>query len=610
MTLILAALVLLQAPTVREELLRLSMPGCGHGTEDRVRRLVQISDAALEELPAMIKESGWERRDGLLSLYRLIAHLRAVPRTPAVILNLARSGHLAAAQVVLTIRDKRSIDFTLECLDRMAADEQTASFTLERAILEAAGRSRSEEVGKRLLALIDVPHMRKLVIEPLGTLAYAPAADKLRELTRVQDKSIATAANFALSKIVVPATAEALVARVRSKWMSGEFSWYEWALERIVDLNLKEAAPALREEHDEFVRKFGAAQGIGWSSEVLFAIHRLGGKLAPEETKLLADFGRLEPAKLSEAGEEKLVEGFDKSVWAPRAQRLKEQEAKNARPPRLTEDQLPRFMKERIVFVMNLEPPDPLYLAPDAALALQTIEEMLTNQVNERDCDKLLAAYLYLARLREGMKTPVVIYRMASLHPLAAAIVTTIADDKAEAWYLEALKGRNALNTLMSPGRLSSDNVKAALLKWFREGGRLSERMAALRALADLGCVEILPELETLKENPMEIREAKWRLEIFASPKRDELLLTYAKSMARSTNFSYSEWGLAQIVRLNLKHLAPELRAWYDVAQMKWVSWTPMRGKVLHALVKFGAPISPAEEEILKKSGRSIPPAR
>jgi len=76
------------------------------------------------------------------------------------------------------------------------------------------------------------------------------------------------------------------------------------------------------------------------------------------------------------------------------------------------------------------------------------------------------------------------------------------------------------------------------------------------------------------------------------------------KSQRMSGEFSHTRWALDQIVRLNLKHLAPAIREWYDGVEKKWGSWTDLRGKVLHTLVKFGAPISPAEEEILKKSGR------
>lgn len=607
MTLILAALVLLQASdreAVREQISRMLGDWC-EDTE-HIKKFGRISNAALEELPAMIKEADGERRIGLLHLYGCIADWKAIPRTPAVILNLARGGDLAAAEVVFKIRDKRSIDFMLEVLAHMAADERTVSFGLERAMLLAAGRSRSEEVGKRQFALIDVPHMRNLVIEPLGTLAYTPAAGRLRELMKDKDSSVSTAASFALSKIGVPATAEGLVETVRSKRMSGEFSWYRWALERIVNLNLKDAAPALRIEHDEFVRKFGTATMAGqWDAELLHAIHQLGGKLSPEETTLLIDLGRLPPATLSEAGEEKLVEGFDKSVWAPRAQRLKEIAARNAPPPRLTEDQLPRFMKERINFVMDLKPPDPSYLAPDAVLALETIEEMLTNLVNPRNSSNLLQAYLYLARLREGMKTPDCILRLASGNVLAAAIVTTIADDKAEAWFLDEARGRGAQWIVSNPGRLYGAKVTEALLNAFRATDRPWESL--VKALVDRGCTEILADLPNIKGNTGYLIIEREKLEILTEPDRQKKLLATVKSLRMSGDFSWYLWALDQMVRLDLKGLAPDLRAWYDsirekcppspnpfllVNKMPWVLW------------KLGAPITKDEEELIKRYGR------
>ena len=621
-----------ETPPDREEVRRritaLAMPGCGSGLGERLREIAKIGNAALEELPEMIRTSEGEKLGGLLFLYGYVAGLKEPAETPAVIVNLARRGtgpeHLAAAKIALTIRDERAIAFLIDGLTKMAADEATATGYLESILLDRAGWSHSKEAGDLLMKLLAHPHpqMKLAAIDGLCNLGYAPALDRLMNLG-AEEYPIPGRARQAIEKIELlrsPDRAARLVEQVRTMRRSGEVPWYAWALEHILHLKLAETAGPLREEYDNLVKNIGApAGGTMWAAVLLHAIHKLGGKLSPEEMTLLHDVGRLPPAVRRGTPEEELVKGFDKSVWAPRAERLKQNEerlkqeaARNAPPPRIPEEKLPRIMEDRIRFVLNLEKPDPSYLAPNAALALGEIEEMLPTEVDEREYEKLLAAYLYLARLREGMKTLELILRLAKgpqsmMQMRAAAIVTTIADDRAEAWYLERLKERDGSLFVGMPGRLSSARVREALLKCFREGRSLSDRMSALRALADLGCVEIIPELKQLKENSMEIRAALEKLEIFAAPDRDAKLLAWAKSMARSGDFSYTDWGLDQILRLDLKHLAPEIRAWYDVAKLKWVpSPDPhrLKFKVPWVLFKLGAPITPDEEALLKQGGR------
>lgn len=64
---------------------------------------------------------------------------------------------------------------------------------------------------------------------------------------------------------------------------------------------------------------------------------------------------------------------------------------------------------------------------------------------------------------------------------------------------------------------------------------------------------------------------------------------------------------MGQVVRLDLKQLAPDLRKWYDAAKVKWApSHDPDRliYKMPWVLFKLGAPVTPEEKELIRKGGR------
>jgi hypothetical protein len=168
------------------------------------------------------------------------------------------------------------------------------------------------------------------------------------------------------------------------------------------------------------------------------------------------------------------------------------------------------------------------------------------------------------------------------------------------------MKGPNASRIAGYSGRLAGPKVKEALLKYFREGDS-SRRFDALPALADMGCVELLPELRAVKTNPPPLRLSIEKLQILGAPDRNVKLLAWARSGARNTDFSYAYWARDQIVRLNLKHFGPELRAWFDQVKERWVdTFDPNSARVqmILALQKLGVPITPDEEQTLKKYGR------
>lgn len=628
-----AAIIVAQAPQeapldreqVRQELIQLTSKGCGFEGVERRKRLAQISSAALEELPGMVKESRGEQLLGLLRLYQVIAESKVPAETPVVIINLARGGtgheNLAAAKIALMIGDDRAISFLIDGLNRFAAGEATEWGYLETLLLDRAGWCHSMEAGDLVTKLLSHPDaQRKLeAVDALGNMGHAPALEALKKMSG-EKYPIPGRAREAIVKIELLAptgrTAK-LLETVRGMRAGGEFSWSRWALHQIVYFKLTDAAAPLRVGYDEFQGKYGTPKfGTEWSAVLLHAIHKLGGKLSAEETALLHDLGILHPAVRRGTPEEEFVKGFDKSVWAPREvrlkehqARLKEEEVRRAPPPRIPEEKLPRFMDDRIRFVMNLEKPDPSYLAPNAVSAMGKIEEMLATVRDKEEQDKLLTAYLYLAQLREGMKTPDIILELArapNRRPLAIRIVTTIADDRAEAWFLEEMKDRHASHIAHHSGRLAGPKVRERLLKFFREASS-HERFYVLRALADLGCVELLPELKAEKTNPTDLRLSIEKLEILASSDRDRKLLELAKSFRMGGDFSYYGWARDQIVQLNLKHLAPELRTWFDKAKERWVNPsdpTGARAQVIHALYKLGAPITPDEEALLKKCGR------
>jgi len=607
---------------VRARVMELTDAGCGNGMLQRQREMTRLAETGLEILPELIKEQNQESLGSLVYWYGFLAELKEPKVTPAALLNLARSGsaneHVMAAKIALTILDDRARAFLVEGLQRIAADESTEMGNLENALIDRAGWSHSKEAGELLSKMLAHPHPERkvAVCKALGNLGYAPALDDLKALAGPKGYVPYYAAE-AVQKIGIvtsPDRAAKLAEVVRSNKKTGEFSWSPWALDHILHFNLVEAAGPLREHYDDLKKKDGAPKfGNDFAAKLLHAILKLGGKLSREETALLTELGRIPPAeKRPPEPDEAFVKGFDRSVWAPLAQRRKEEEARRAGPPRIPEERLPKFIKERIKFVMNHEMPDPSYLAPNAALALETLEEMIPAEFDEKEVDKLLTAYHYLARLREGMKTPEFILQRANgefstLQQRATAIVVTIADDRAEAWYLEKLNGPRLPYGLPPPGRLSGLKVKEALVKRFKESER--DRLQLLEALVDRGCVEILPELRKMEAatKRYETRFAIERLGIFESPDRDAKLLAFATSLVRSGDFLSADWGLDQILRLNLKHLAPDLRKWYDQAKLKWApSHDPHRliYKMPWVLSKLGAPITPEEEELLKRSGR------
>jgi len=121
----------------------------------------------------------------------------------------------------------------------------------------------------------------------------------------------------------------------------------EWALDNILFLNLVEAAGALRGEYDDLQnRKRTPKFGNEWGMKLLHAILKLGGKLSSEENLLTARCGPPSAGGEASPGAGRgLREGVRQVGWAPRAQRQKEAEARNAPPPRIPEDKLPKFMR-------------------------------------------------------------------------------------------------------------------------------------------------------------------------------------------------------------------------------------------------------------------------
>jgi hypothetical protein len=608
-----AAVVLLPQEDDRAKLERLIiMRGCPPSEQER-KEIVALAQAGLELLPGMI-EGGGQLMKVRLYWYGHFAELKRPARTPAVILNLARSGsdahHWRAAAIALKIMDDRALEFLLDGLKRLAAGESTETGNLEGILLERAGWSHSEEAGKLLLAMLEKwSGYRKIqIVDALGHLGYAPAVDALKKLGD-EKVPMPGRAKGAIEKIEYLASTECarkLVDRLRMP--KQDFPWRDWALDEILHRKLSEAADGIRRQYDDLVKAGGPPRdGNDWRAKLLHGIHKLGGRLAPQELALLKDLGRLPPAEPVKADAVELKRGFAEGIWVPHADRLKAAEEKRAPPARIPEEKLPRIMKDRIRFVLDLIPPDPSYLAPHAALALETLEEMLGTPGEPTDVGKLLETYRYLAGLRDGMKSPDIILdaaRKGNLDALRAA--TVIADDRAESLFLEAMKGPHRASVAISSGRLSSPAVKGALLKYYQEVQPFYHP-DLLTPLADLGCTEIVPDLKKARANAPGVHLALWKLEILAAPDRDARLLSLAKSGARSTDFSYAYWARDQIVRLDLREMGPDLRKWFDEVHAKWVpSHRPDRQlvEIILALSKLGMPITSEEEQILKQNGR------
>ncbi len=85
----------------------------------------------------------------------------------------------------------------------------------------------------------------------------------------------------------------ALLERLRSKWMSGTFSWYDWALDQILWLNFRQLAAPLRDFYEENKHHYQPLGSHRWGMKLLHAIHRLGGEITAEEIEALRGTGRL-----------------------------------------------------------------------------------------------------------------------------------------------------------------------------------------------------------------------------------------------------------------------------------------------------------------------------
>jgi len=205
----------------------------------------------------------------------------------------------------------------------------------------------------------------------------------------------------------------------------------------------------------------------------------------------------------------------------------------------------------------------------------------------------------------------------SELQQRAAAIVTTIADDRAEAWYLERLMGPKSPYGIPQPGRLSGPKVKEALVKRSRRTSGTECRYS--RALVDRGCVEILPELRKMEAatKRYETRFAIERLEIFESPDA-----TPSSSPSRRTwaaaGTSRGRIGAGPGVRLNLQQLARSCGSGTTRPKLKWAPSHDTHRliyKMPWVLFKLGAPITPRKRARSSRAGRrpltepSFPPA-
>jgi hypothetical protein len=269
--------------------------------------LAAESRDAMAEIEACLgAERDADRAERMLRSYLMLLDLRPASETSPGLRTLLESPGTSslkrvAVEVAARISDPWAVNWFTTLLRRELPDGSAMEeLAFVAHVIRCLADSRSSDLARELVAFAERHGDRVLpqCIESLGTMGD-PAAKPLLE--RLADDENAarhtrTKARFALQKLALlegPDRDRKLVEAVRGSQVSGEFAWYRWALDRIVELNLTHVAGEIRVIYED--RKDRLQGSDPWSSRVrlLHAVYRLGGPLSAEEIELLRQSGRI-----------------------------------------------------------------------------------------------------------------------------------------------------------------------------------------------------------------------------------------------------------------------------------------------------------------------------
>ena len=253
----------------------------------------------LERLMAIEKDPC--RLDRILAAYDVVSLWTGVQITPECLRRILRDGpielRIRALDIAARISDDWSADFisTLIAAPASGADAEL----LLRSALKSAGRSHSDRIADALTKYIqrDDSKFAVVAIESIGNAGSLSAMPALQSMVERPPNPIVKAeAAFALEKIALlgdPDRDSKLLEAVRGSRMSGEFSWYDWALDWIVSLKLTHTAGPLRSIYDEQQHLLDDSGPFSFRVRILSAINQLGGPISADELALLRRCGRI-----------------------------------------------------------------------------------------------------------------------------------------------------------------------------------------------------------------------------------------------------------------------------------------------------------------------------
>ncbi|MBI4618104.1 MAG: hypothetical protein HY720_31160 [Planctomycetes bacterium] len=253
------------------------------------------------------REKRADRLAKLLYVYKDLAFLQGIETTPAQLLEIARDGPIEARCVAIDILgqigDPAAVDLLGEILARepmVAGESNDYETTILLSAISASGDTNSEILASQLAEIVRRGGPLRLevpAVEAIGNIGFGDERELLQELEENSPRGdLMFAARRALTKVMqlqAPDREEKLMSLIEGMGMEGHFSWYEWALTKVVHLRLTGHAGRLREIYDKGKGVWVEGSPTSFSINVLAAIHKLGGSLSPEEIALLERAGRI-----------------------------------------------------------------------------------------------------------------------------------------------------------------------------------------------------------------------------------------------------------------------------------------------------------------------------
>lgn len=279
---------------------RLRIEEAVFGIKIDLASLAPYARESLSEVELMLQTERDEAKlIRLLNAYSYLSSLRGVVQTSREVIRLAKEGpmpvRIKAIEVAGRIGDEAAVDLLTQVMQGPVEFEEEQALVL--SAIRGAGLTHSNVLIGPLEKFLGGPEFFQMqALESIGDIGDVSAIPKLEQLAAKDgDPDVQREAKFALEKTRLIAASdrdEKLLELIRSPLVSGEFRWYEWALEKTIRLNLSHLAGALRSIYDEKKETYDSAAPDSFRVRLLDAIRRLGGRISPDELELLRRSGR------------------------------------------------------------------------------------------------------------------------------------------------------------------------------------------------------------------------------------------------------------------------------------------------------------------------------